>query len=295
MNSALQNGLNTVTNTGLSAIGASVFNNASGSFFGPKPQYDNSGQLTGYTTVSSNNNLSLPDDIFTKIKEGLNGALSAASGNIPGAIANIFSAVIGGSSAGQQTVSLTLNAKLQLDGTLSSYGSFPASPTSVYLPGTQINTTLAQNYVPAYNQTLGVFNLSAKPKINVTTIASTNYAIHGTNYDNTFAVDKSYLNTIIQWNPSIFNNLATYQNFLTEVVLFENPYYTQIWGNKETIGSYNVYTGGTVNTLFSDAEDNSGNNLFYYKAAVRISFDVVPNNGGPKSRIIKTFLADLIY
>jgi hypothetical protein len=302
INSAFQSGLKTVTTAGLSLLGSSVLNNASGSFPGVNAIYATDGTITGYSPTTSNNNLALPDAIFTSLKAGLSSALSNAAGNIPGAVAGILSSIIGGSSSAQ-TVSLQLNAKLQLDGTTTSQGSFPASPTSVYVPGSIIDPILAPNYIPLYTQTLGVFNLSNKPIINVHTTTSTILVNQGgidipfTQYVNAYTVDQATFNSLFISNPSVINSLpsgATIKNINTQVVLL-NPIPVdnfQVYGTQEMYVNYTAYTGSFVTTVYS--KENGAqprNNL----AAVRVSFDVIPNNGTtPKSTIVKTFFANIV-
>lgn len=302
INSAIQNGVNTITTAGLSLIGSSVLNNASGSFQGVHPTYASDGTIIGYSPATSNNNLALPDGIFTSLKTGLNSALSASSGNIPGAIAGILSAIIGGSS-NATTVSLNLNAKLQLDGTITSHGSFPASPTSVYIPGSIIDPIIAPNYIPLYNQSLGVFNLSGKPTINVHTSTSTILVNQGgidipfTQYVNAYTVNQGIFNSLFITNPAVINSLVTgasIQNINTRVVLL-NPitdYNFQVFGTEELYVNYTAYTGTDVTTVYSKEHGAQPiNNL----AAIRVSFDVVPNNGTtPRSTIIKTFFANIV-
>ena len=302
INSAIQNGVNTITTAGLSLIGSSVLNNASGSFQGVYPEYTSDGTLIGYTPATSNNNLGLPDGIFTSLKTGLSNALSAASGNIPGAIAGILSAIIGGSS-NATTVSLNLNAKLRLDGTSTSQGSFPASPTSVYVPGSIIDPISAPNYIPLYNQSLGVFNLSNKPTINVHTSTSTILVNEGgidipfTQYTNLYTVNQGLFNSLFITNPAVVKSLATgatIQNLNTQVVLL-NPntgYNFQVTGTQEIYVNYTAYTGTNVTTVYSKEHGAQPINDL---AAIRVSFDVIPNNGTtPKSTIIKSFFANIV-
>jgi hypothetical protein len=51
---------------------------------------------------------------------------------------------------------------------------------------------------------------------------------------------------------------------------------------------------GGIHITYTDPEDNNGFDATSYKSAVRISFDVFPNNGAPKSTIVKTFLANIV-
>lgn len=83
-------------------------------------------------------------------------------------------------------------------------------------------------------------------------------------------------------------------NVKTQVVIL-NP--TTIYGfegigNRETIGSYIAYTSfSAVSTSYLKEH---GAQPAYSQAAIRVSFDVVPNNGAPKSTIVKTFFANVV-
>lgn len=147
LNTALQNGGAVAGKAAVSFIGSQILNNVS-------------------QTGDVNNKVGLPNVIFTKIKDAVSSALGAATGNIPGAIVGIFSAIIGGTSNSTPTMNLNLNSTITLKGTQTSSGSFPSSPTSVYVPGSII-TSNAQNYIPLYNQPLGMFNLSARPTVQI--------------------------------------------------------------------------------------------------------------------------------
>jgi len=169
------------------------------------------------------------------------------------------------------------------------------------LPGTQSQEN-TQNYIPLINTPLGVFNLSTKPRINVQTNTSTNYSEHGTDYDYDFSVDNSFLQSIILYNPSVINSSssgASIQNFVAEALIATYPdsqfnTQTQTWGGYEikTVNYNFLANTGFFHVKYTDTEDNVGNPLPLYKKAVRVSFDVVPNNGSPKTKIIKTFWAD---
>ncbi len=295
ISSSLLNGLKVVTTAGLSLAGSSAVNNASGNFSAVNPILNPDGTLQGFSPTTVNNKLGLSNATFTALQSGLNSAFSAATGNIPGAVAGLLSAIIGGNS-NAQTISLTLNAKLQLDGTSTSKGSFPASPASVYVPGTIIDPITAQGYIPLYTNSLGIFNLSSKPIVNIHTNSikvSQNGGIYY-QYDNLYTVNTFSINYL--WNPSVINSSSTgaaIKNLKTEVVLIDpdlsaNPV---IGGNLGIIGAHTVITGPSVGTTYTVPRVQPRNNY----VAVRITFDVIPNNGStPKSTIIKTFLANFV-
>jgi hypothetical protein len=285
--SALQKGGQVLGTSALSIIGAGAVQSA---------QIDTTGK----------NNMGLSPSIFKAVLKGVTGAVSAATGGIAGAIVNIFSAVIGGSS-NSPTVNLDLNASINLSGTQTTAGSFPSSPTSVYVPGTVI-TQAAQNYIPLYNSTLGVFYLSSPPQI-ICKHSTDNTQITTTTYSLT-ASEISGTNLI--FNPAV-TGAAKIQNIKEEIVLIDpNKTYPYTWssdagsyygffastGTKEQVGNHTVYSGTSfialtqgldywdningIENIIPGQEVNSG-------LGVRVTFDVVPNGGAPKSTIVKTF------
>ncbi|SCD19960.1 hypothetical protein PSM36_1135 [Proteiniphilum saccharofermentans] len=115
------------------------------------------------------NHLKLPNNIFKALSTGVNAALSAASGNIPGAVIGLLSGVFGGSSSGPTAASFNLNADISLKGTLTNAGSFPSTPISFWVPGTNIASN-AVGYIPLYNKSLGVLNFKpGAPRIDTST------------------------------------------------------------------------------------------------------------------------------
>ena len=110
------------------------------------------------------NKLGLSNKIFKDVAKGVSAALSAASGNIPGAIMGLLSAVAGGSSSTPIPISLTLKAEIKLEGTGTEGGAFPSTPVSFWIPGTNI-TSEATGFVPLYDKSLGVLYLREKPKL----------------------------------------------------------------------------------------------------------------------------------
>lgn len=95
------------------------------------------------------------------------------------------------------------------------------------------------------------------------------------------------------WNDAVINNLsngATIANLRTDVILIDpNLSNTiDIGGKLETVGGLTAITGNTaagITNLVPRVQ------VLSEKVAVRIIFDVIPNNGSVKSTIVKTFLA----
>ncbi|RTL47441.1 MAG: hypothetical protein EKK39_14325 [Sphingobacteriales bacterium] len=293
------------------ALGGTQQGTINGTISTPAPSFDISGLLTqgaleatGLAIFSNNaggdktnytqNTLGLPGNIFKSIQDGLQSGLS-------GVVKNIFNGIFGGSSSNTQEVNLTMNTKIQLTGTSSQSGAFIPDPgLGIGIPGIS-NSQSASGYIPGYNQPMGVFSLSSTPIINKHTTTSIVYVNEGgvnvpsTKYTNLYTVNSNIFNSAFITNPNVINSLsdgAIIKNLQTQVVIL-NPntaYNFQAFGNNETVGSYNVYTGTSVTTNYTLEHGSQPSN----QAAVRVIFDVVPNNGAPKSTIIKTFLANIV-
>ena len=251
------------------------------------------------TSFFSSNKLGLPSSIYDKIKDGVSSALSTATGNLPGEVKNILSAIFTGSSASTpQTLKLDLSATLHLEGTETNNGSL-FSGCTIPFPGTLATNGGSYYYTsgltPLKNIRLGVFNLSAKPTVNLdyTYIAagpSGNYNLY------VYTLDNSSFS--IQWNPDVLSN-ATILNLTKEVVIKTNSgnisqNLVNQSGRVETLqGTPNWWTGSSsFSAIFKTTDGykqiHFGNNEVY----VRISFVVHPNDGAPDVAIVKTFKAN---
>lgn len=252
-------------------------------------------------------------------------AKKALTTGAEGSAKNVLSAIFGGGNTTSK-VNLTINANLQLNGVQTSKGSV-ISPILFGIPGTS-NSQSAQGFVPGYNSPMGVFYLSAKPKVKVTDLVLSTgitYVPGGFGSSvrkdkHTYSMDNASYN--ILFNPAVTSN-AQIQNIQRELVMLpggnswyeqspgdnrytlnlNNPggiayYYESADGSIENIGSIgNVITGLTnsiKDVTFSPAPPYSYK-FPHHKLGIRISFDVVPNNGTPKSKIIKTFEADQVF
>lgn len=244
--------------------------------------------------AAGDNTIGLPAAAFNAVSQGVTKALSGAAGDVPGAFSGIMSAIFGGSSGGQ-TVNLSLNANINLKGTTTTAGSFPSSPTSVYVPGTNI-TSAAQNYVPLYNSTLGVFNLTTRPTVDI--IANHSPDQQGY-YEFEFALDNGLASLPFVVNPAVSTdrtNGATIANFNALILVVDPIIPAQsVYNTPETIGTHFV-----IPQTLDDDDEMQRLIIFYSEpnppipttVAVRVSFDVIPFNGAPKTSIVKTFLAN---
>lgn len=204
--------------------------------------------------------------------DGIKGAITdGVSGVIKGVLSGIF-----GSDPNQPNTHLQVNENVSLKGTLSS--SAPLRSLLFYVPGT--NQTGATGYNPADNTALGVFYLSSAPTYartkyysgNGTTVPTTTYFVTPDAADN---------EARLVFNPAVLAS-ASIQNIHQELVAVENGG-TNASGIRETVGA-NQYLTGTGLQAESIAPAIAG---------IRISFDVVPNNGARRVRLVKTFAATM--
>jgi hypothetical protein len=248
--------------------------------------------------TTGENSLGLPNSVFKSIANGISGALSGATGGIPGAITNVFSAIFGGSSAGQ-TMNFALNANINLTGTSTSGGSFPSSPTSVWVPGSIISP-LAQNYIPLYNETMGVFNLSGRPSFDY--LHTTARFIDEQNVTPksvaSIEIRKKDNAGLIQINPAV-SNIASVTVISQEQLILFAPTTDNILrpqsGHSEQVGIYpNVFV---ADPSFSSSSiryaASPSQTVIDFIGGVRFTLRVTPNNGAPPVTIVKTFLADM--
>lgn len=236
--------------------------------------------LNPLTTAAS---LGLSPGVFAALKG------SATNYFQGGKISNIFNAVFGGGGGSTQQINLTLNANIGLEGTMTNISGLVGNHTLI-IPGINFDSN-APGYGPAYNQKLGVFNLSAKPKVTVkTTKIRLGDRGGGTRYIKEFAIDALSYSII---NNPVVTAEASISNLKQEIVLVEPSHLGSVSlstdGTLESVGSYTkVYTNVTRYTTDKGLEPT------FLAVGIRVSFDVTPNNGSPKVTIVKTFKVDLI-
>jgi hypothetical protein len=276
---AVSPGLKTLGVAGLSAIGAGAIS---------KNTLDENG----------GNKLGVQNAIWKGVKAGIDGALKTATGNIPGAIVNVLSAVIGGSSStAGQTVNLTLDGTLKVDGTQTSTGSLPSTPVSFYMPGSIAKNTSGgynvQGYVPLYNEPLGTFWLNGKPTIKVHTVRTTDYTNPTLKqYVSEYTLDASTLN--IQFNPIVNGRDADIVGLTTKIIAMNyngniETGLIYMTGSRETIKGLPAYTGTTFKTIHRyDYMPPEAQTVL-----VRVAFVVRPKDGSPDVAIVKTFTVNV--
>lgn len=214
----------------------------------------------------------------------INASTNAAGGIIKGFLSGILGGNI--SSTSTQKISLKINSKITITGT-SSTGS-QLFDNIFSLPGTQnvINTI---PFYPSYGNPLGVFNVSAKPIVSGTLTSSpVEGETHRVLVRQAYTVNENSFQLV--FNP-VVTEAANITNIKKEVVMMNVPTtisgLTFIDGIPEQIAERLVYTGVTTAIERTASREMT----VPVGLAVRVSFDVVPKDGAPKSTIVKTFLA----
>jgi hypothetical protein len=285
------------------------------------------GGLTG--TIGQNSSSPILGSFFKGVLSGVSkAAVSAAITGVPfdvksaitkaldkgaaGLVENIFNGIFGGGSTPVQQVNLKFNADVNLTGTLTN--SIGISIPTLAIPGSS-NSIGAPGLSPGFNNIMGVFNLSARPRVNTVNVVSGSpinvpggFGAQEVPHRHTYTIDNSSYSII--YNPAVINSSATgaaIQNVKQELVLFSSGTYssntigggvrnTITDGLKEQVGSTKIIT----NLTFSDQyQARFGTSLPFNQShgrlGIRISFDVVPNNGSPRLKIIKTFAATQVF
>lgn len=240
-----------------------------------------------------------------KVKEGID---EASNKNLKTGGSSIFNAlsslVTGGNGGGfsEQKVNLIMDTKMQLNGSIS-HAPNGLFSTTLFISGMQGLST-APGSIPNYTGNLGIFNLSAKPKVVVINNPPTQQPPENVMmkyYLADYYIDEQSFQFVT--NPDIINNSATgatIQNYRQEIVT----------GDLSDVASYDFdYISGDIEYMGIDQKVLTGSVGFGFwtrtnapviarkldtDTYVRISFNVVPNNGKPKTTIVKTFVADLV-
>ncbi|MBN9380430.1 MAG: hypothetical protein J0H74_06675 [Chitinophagaceae bacterium] len=285
----------------LEASGLSIFQNNAGN----DPAHPGTG-----------NHLGLPANVFESMQSGLSSGLS-------GVVKNIFSGIFG-SGGSTQNVDLTLNAKITLTGSATQSGALIPDPgLTVGLPGTT-NSQSVQGLNPYYNSPMGVFNISATPKLIVTdqlatTGVSIGYGATSRADKHTYSIDHSSFQVL--YNPAVINTAADgahIENYKEELVMFSpsgiwlqgSGYATDGYtepggpdditdGTVEQVGSNSVALNSTYSTRYiivPPLPSFTSYKVLHQTMGIRISFNVVSNaNSAKKWLMAKTFYADQVF
>ena len=216
-----------------------------------------------------------------------------------GIVKGFANGILGGSSS-TQAVNLTINTQIKLTGNMVSNGL--VADKKFVLPG-QSNSQTADGLTPVFSDPLGVFNVIGTPQINLNPNYWTNTVedpYNGGTCDvsgcNLYMwLDDNSVN--IAWNPAIINSSptgATIQNMKQEIIAFvpQNSGNEKI-GAQDVISYKNTSAGAPAYLGFGTGGSCTSIGLVYNpRFAVRITFDVVPNNGAPKCTMVKTFVSN---
>ncbi|NOW97056.1 hypothetical protein [Mucilaginibacter sp. SG564] len=246
---------------------------------------------------------------------------TALSSGLGGTVKNVLNGMFGGASQTTQYANLTTSAQYTLSGSITD--TYQLQNPNLNIPGSKGQNT-GTGYSPLYTSPLGVFSLSAAPKVDISipvyygedvTIVYTG--------DQTIKFDPNSYQ--IQFNPAVINSSstgATIQNLKQQIISFKNYYsLTRVYANpphsdpdtpipstatteqidNTTVivdnipGDYiipfkrhvTVFGGGAP--AYASPDDIFTTNSSMPSTVLRVSFDVVPNNGTPKTTIVKSF------
>lgn len=243
--------------------------------------------------TTGENSIGMPNDVFKLISAGVSSAISGSAAGLAGVAASFFSSIfLGGSSP--QLVNLNINADIKLEGTATGGGSFPSSPTSFWMPGTNIPSS-AVGYIPTYNKTMGVLNFTEQPKIEITG-AEFMYMIIGSSilFDRDYYFPTNDYSKYVIFNPEvqkIANIKIRKQELLLISKTLEKKDIKQIkyeklehWSteNKDCYVNPSYISYGR--DIYSSANEE------HFDLGVRFTIDVIPHDGGTPSTITKTLL-----
>lgn len=257
---------NSIAQSGVTALATTVLKSTKETTTAP----------AGTPSTTPENKSNFSNEIVTIIK-------SALTANIAGTVKGVFNLIFGGNSSNSNSINLTIKATVGLSGT-SSETTGLWNPT-LAIPGTA-NSQNATGYIPAYNSTMGVFNLTAQPTVNVIVAENAGDGLGSSSTTYTFSVDNTSFQTLI--NPVVSGSASV--SISQEVVCINPP--TNIIGYEaqvESVAGNAAY--GQLN-YFTTNYDGDDFTTYFHAVGVRFTIKVTPNNGAPSSTIIKTFYAN---
>jgi hypothetical protein len=227
-------------------------------------------------------------------------------------ISSLVNGVLGTTASGN-TVNLVLNANISLTGSLVTNGGL--EDVNLILPGQQ-NSQTGNGLTPVYNSTMGVFTVVGVPQVQIhedpwsITFEDPYDGSTQTDYGVNATVNLTANSVNVQFNPAIINsdpvNGCHVANYTTQLLVDDYPIRT-ISHNYTLAGpgtypsplpSYDVYSNSSASnpavfSYYTQIDPNEGGIAQTPKLYVRVSFDLVTNNGNTrKATIVKTFLAN---
>jgi hypothetical protein len=241
-------------------------------------------------------------------KEIANPLKDAAKAGALGAVKNIASGIFGGATnAGDSSkmyVHLTTNATYNMTG--SSTDIYLLANPTMPIPGSsgQLSVT---GYAPLYTNPLGIMTLSNAPTCSGTQY----YDDYGSAHNFEFRLNRNSYTFV--WNPSVINTSSTgaqIQNLKQTLISYQNYYDISSCGSSPSWPPRTQSDGGTKfipdelapNNYIGMIQDGTCNDSYDMwlrypvttglklpKNVLRVSFDVVPNNGAPRVTMVKSF------
>lgn len=217
----------------------------------------------------------------------------AITNGISGTISGFLNGVFGFTkkSTTTQKVSLTINTQITVNGT--STVSSQLFDNDFAIPGT-LNNDQAVPFYPAYNVPMGVFYLSAKPTVTTVRKVSNIHSppdIDGSRIKYTFSLNTSSFTPV--FNPAV-QAIASIQNIHYDILTPAPTNYT-VDRNSSELSEENIAGVDYYSPLYITFDEPSlPVNFFATKPVlVRMSLDVIPNDGSHKVTIVKTFKANV--
>ena len=226
--------------------------------------------------LGRNNKLGLPNSVYNSISGTINSALSSSLDEIPKALFKGFSAIFGINKSNQPVpINLTFKSQIELNGTLAERGSFPSSPSSFWLPGTNIASD-AVGYIPLYNKPLGVLGLDGRPKVSPMITyqrVPDDYKLYVSYKTNTFRQR-------LQYNPEVEAIADISIKKLELIEVDDQDRFYRVCPNR--------FFAGTLDTNYRPTGTLDVPDFLAFRATI----EVTPKNGDEPSVIIKTFRTD---
>lgn len=232
------------------------------------------------------NKLGFNEYAFKSISSGLKSALSGSISSLPGALFKGLSAIFGSNANQPIPVNLQFSTEISLIGDMTEKGSFPASPISFWIPGTNIASGAA-GYIPLYNKPLGVLNLNGKPKIK-TRCEILCYPEEDP-YDG--SIHPAWRYDMIYPNPIDYSDYLIINPEVKKIadVIIKQQDLVCLNPKRLTVTNINPKKI-CVGIKYSGYGDTGS--VDYPILAVRFTIEIRPKNGDSISTIIKTFMLD---
>lgn len=252
------------------------------------------------TDDNGGNSLGIPNKIFKNVSNGVESIIKGASSGVFSGIAGIFNALFFNGES--KSLDLSVDMDINLTGNSTEQGTFPSSPTSLWMPGTDFSSSVS-GYIPLYNKPLGVFNMNTYLTYNIETTIQNhivdNICTRIATFDVEFIPEYIYLLwNYIDINPEVkaIADIEKKSVDLLYIPLNDSTHIHKPTGEirTETIGKYdNVYIFPSsvqyVMKISSTIKPHDKLTAPPFILGVRYVLEIKPKDGSPSSLIIKTF------